>query len=90
MSRINQRDFRICLVEKRKRKSWHNYGACVAPSDMMEMQRAKEQNERLEEEIRVLRERVRSLDSEKRTLSEKVQENHTHNSYTRITPEATH
>ncbi|XP_062316183.1 coiled-coil domain-containing protein 30 isoform X1 [Osmerus eperlanus] len=40
--------------------------------DMMEMQRAKEQNERLEEEIRVLRERVRSLDSEKRTLSEKV------------------
>ncbi|KAM9429368.1 uncharacterized protein ccdc30 isoform 4-T5 [Salvelinus alpinus] len=36
--------------------------------DMLELQRAKEHNERLDGEIRVLRERVRSLDSEKKTL----------------------
>ncbi|CAB1329583.1 unnamed protein product [Coregonus sp. 'balchen'] len=35
---------------------------------MLELQRAKEHNERLDGEIRVLRERVRSLDSEKKTL----------------------
>ncbi|XP_071021158.1 coiled-coil domain-containing protein 30 isoform X2 [Oncorhynchus clarkii lewisi] len=36
--------------------------------DTLELQRAKEHNERLDGEIRVLRERVRSLDSEKKTL----------------------
>lgn len=41
-------------------------------SDMVELQKAKEQNQRLDGEIRVLRERVRCLDSENRTLSEKV------------------
>uniref|UniRef100_A0A674CT63 Coiled-coil domain containing 30 n=1 Tax=Salmo trutta TaxID=8032 RepID=A0A674CT63_SALTR len=36
--------------------------------DTLELQKAKEHNERLDGEIRVLRERVRSLDSEKKTL----------------------
>ncbi|XP_010874004.2 coiled-coil domain-containing protein 30 isoform X2 [Esox lucius] len=36
--------------------------------DMMEIKKVKEHNERLEGEIQVLRERVRSLDSEKKTL----------------------
>ncbi|XP_035596750.1 coiled-coil domain-containing protein 30 isoform X4 [Oncorhynchus keta] len=36
--------------------------------DTLELQRAKEHNERLDGEIWVLRERVRSLDSEKKTL----------------------
>ncbi|XP_036844042.1 coiled-coil domain-containing protein 30 isoform X4 [Oncorhynchus mykiss] len=39
-----------------------------AMCDTLELQRAKEHNERLDGEIRVLRERVRSLDSEKKTL----------------------
>lgn len=37
-------------------------------TDMMELQKAKECNERLDGEIRVLRDRVRSLDTERRTL----------------------
>jgi len=40
--------------------------------DMVELQRAKDHNERLDGEIRVLRERVRTLDTEKKTLLEKV------------------
>ncbi|KAM4610862.1 uncharacterized protein ccdc30 isoform 2-T2 [Polymixia lowei] len=40
--------------------------------DMVELQRAKERNERLDGEIRVLRERVRTLDSEKKHLLEMV------------------
>lgn len=35
---------------------------------MMKLQRAKEQNERLDAENRALRERVRSLESEKKNL----------------------
>ncbi len=35
---------------------------------MVELQKAKECNERLDGEIRVLRDRVRSLDTERRTL----------------------
>ncbi|XP_056130343.1 coiled-coil domain-containing protein 30 [Lampris incognitus] len=38
--------------------------------DMVELQRAKEHNERLDGEIRALRERVRTLDSEKKNLLE--------------------
>ncbi|KAG7267111.1 hypothetical protein CRUP_009559, partial [Coryphaenoides rupestris] len=40
--------------------------------DMVELQRAKDHNERLDGEIRVLRERVRTLDTEKKTLLEKL------------------
>ncbi|KAL7864781.1 hypothetical protein AOLI_G00162010 [Acnodon oligacanthus] len=36
--------------------------------DMVELQKAKERNERLDTEIRVLRDRVRLLDSERKTL----------------------
>lgn len=35
---------------------------------MVELQKAKERNERLDTEIRVLRDRVRSLDSERKAL----------------------
>lgn len=35
---------------------------------MMKLQRAKEQNERLDAENRALRERVRTLESEKKSL----------------------
>lgn len=37
-------------------------------SDLMELQRAKEHNEKLDAETRALRERVRTLESEKKTL----------------------
>lgn len=39
---------------------------------MMKLQRAKEQNERLDEENRSLRERVRTLESEKKNLLDQV------------------
>lgn len=41
-------------------------------SDMVELQKAKDHNERLDTEIRVLRDRVRSLDSERKTLLKMV------------------
>ncbi|TKS77424.1 Coiled-coil domain-containing protein 30 [Collichthys lucidus] len=40
--------------------------------DMMKLQRAKEQNDRLDVENRALRERVRTLESEKKNLSDQV------------------
>ncbi|XP_059907720.1 coiled-coil domain-containing protein 30 isoform X2 [Gadus macrocephalus] len=40
--------------------------------DMVELQKARDQNERLDGEIRVLRERVRALDTEKKTLLDKL------------------
>ncbi|KAL2103733.1 hypothetical protein ACEWY4_000601 [Coilia grayii] len=43
------------------------------PSDVIEQQEAKEQNQRLSEEIRVLRERVCSLDAEREGLLEMVE-----------------
>ncbi|KAK1801761.1 hypothetical protein P4O66_022407, partial [Electrophorus voltai] len=43
--------------------------------DMVELQRAKERNERLDTEIRVLRDRVRSLDAERKTLLKMVDGN---------------
>ena len=39
---------------------------------MVELQKAKDHNERLDGEMRVLRERVRTLDTEKKNLLEKV------------------
>uniref|UniRef100_A0A3Q1IMM0 Coiled-coil domain containing 30 n=1 Tax=Anabas testudineus TaxID=64144 RepID=A0A3Q1IMM0_ANATE len=42
------------------------------PSDMMKLHRAKEQNDRLDSENRVLRERLHSLESEKKTLLDKL------------------
>lgn len=39
---------------------------------MMKLQRAKEQNDRLDVENRALRERVRTLESEKNNLSDQV------------------
>lgn len=39
---------------------------------MMKLHRAKEQNDRLDSENRVLRERLHSLESEKKTLLDKV------------------
>lgn len=39
---------------------------------MAELQKAKERNERLDTEIRALRDRVRSLDSERKTLLKMV------------------
>lgn len=48
------------------------HNACLFSLDTLELQRAKEHNERLDGEIRVLRERVRSLDSEKKTLLQVV------------------
>ncbi|XP_059383685.1 coiled-coil domain-containing protein 30 isoform X3 [Carassius carassius] len=42
--------------------------------DMVELQKAKERNERLDSEIRVLRDRVRSLDTERRTLLKQVEQ----------------
>ncbi|XP_053339359.1 coiled-coil domain-containing protein 30 isoform X1 [Clarias gariepinus] len=41
--------------------------------DMVELQRAKEHNERLDTEIRALRDRVRSLDSERKTLLKMIE-----------------
>lgn len=41
-------------------------------SDMVELQKAKEHNDRLDTEIRALRDRVRSLDSERKTLLKMV------------------
>uniref|UniRef100_UPI0037E6FF44 coiled-coil domain-containing protein 30 n=1 Tax=Semicossyphus pulcher TaxID=241346 RepID=UPI0037E6FF44 len=43
--------------------------------DMMKLQRAKEQNDRLDAENRALRERVRTLDSEKRNLQDQLEVN---------------
>lgn len=40
--------------------------------DMMKLQRAKEQNDRLDAENRALRERVRTIESEKKNLSDQV------------------
>ncbi|XP_016106588.1 coiled-coil domain-containing protein 30-like [Sinocyclocheilus grahami] len=42
--------------------------------DMVELQKAKERNERLDSEICVLRDRVRSLDTERRTLLKLVEQ----------------
>ncbi|XP_074537403.1 uncharacterized protein ccdc30 isoform X3 [Halichoeres trimaculatus] len=44
-------------------------------SDMMKLQRAKEQNDRLDTENRALRERVRTLDSEKKNLQAQLEVN---------------
>ncbi|XP_035512389.1 coiled-coil domain-containing protein 30 isoform X4 [Morone saxatilis] len=44
----------------------------LEPSDMMKLQRAKEQNDRLDAENRALRERVRSLESEKKDLLDQL------------------
>ncbi|XP_071331919.1 coiled-coil domain-containing protein 30 isoform X7 [Trachinotus anak] len=41
-------------------------------SDMMKLQRAKEQNDRLDAENRALRERVRTIESEKKNLQEQL------------------
>ncbi|XP_053499109.1 coiled-coil domain-containing protein 30 isoform X1 [Ictalurus furcatus] len=41
--------------------------------DMVELQKAKEHNERLDTEIRALRDRVRSLDSERKTLLKMIE-----------------
>lgn len=46
--------------------------------DMMELQKAKERNERLDVEIRALRDRVRSLDTERRTLLKLVEQSKLH------------
>ncbi|XP_073794936.1 uncharacterized protein ccdc30 isoform X12 [Danio rerio] len=46
--------------------------------DMVELQKAKERNERLDGEIRVLRDRVRSLDTERRTLLKLVEQSNLH------------
>ncbi|XP_077070609.1 uncharacterized protein ccdc30 isoform X6 [Siphateles boraxobius] len=46
--------------------------------DMVELKKAKEHNERLDGEIRVLRDRVRSLDTEKRTLLKLVEQSKLH------------
>ncbi|XP_058619116.1 coiled-coil domain-containing protein 30 isoform X3 [Onychostoma macrolepis] len=46
--------------------------------DMVELQKAKERNERLDSEIRVLRDRVRSLDTERRTLLKLVEQSKLH------------
>ena len=44
-------------------------------ADVVELQKAKDQNERLNEEIRVLRGRVRCLDTERKGLLEMVKNN---------------
>ncbi|XP_055044113.2 uncharacterized protein ccdc30 isoform X3 [Misgurnus anguillicaudatus] len=46
--------------------------------DMVELQKAKERNERLDGEIRALRDRVRSLDTERKTLIELVEQSKMH------------
>ncbi|KAK7132217.1 hypothetical protein R3I93_018697 [Phoxinus phoxinus] len=46
--------------------------------DMVELQKAKERNERLDGEIRALRDRVRSLDTERRTLHKLVEQSNLH------------
>lgn len=46
--------------------------------DMVELQKAKERNERLDGEIRALRDRVRSLDTERRTLLKLVEQSKLH------------
>ncbi|XP_072442714.1 uncharacterized protein ccdc30 isoform X6 [Chiloscyllium punctatum] len=45
----------------------------LVESDFMELDKAKEQNSKLDEEILALRERVRSLDSERKSLLEVVE-----------------
>ncbi|KAM7404520.1 hypothetical protein PAMP_011863 [Pampus punctatissimus] len=45
------------------------------PSDMMKLQRAKEQNDRLDAENRALRERMRFLESEKNNLHDQLAKN---------------
>ncbi|XP_059396659.1 coiled-coil domain-containing protein 30-like isoform X1 [Carassius carassius] len=46
--------------------------------DMVELQKAKERNEKLDNEICVLRDRVRSLDTERRTLLKLVEQSKLH------------
>ncbi|XP_043081104.1 coiled-coil domain-containing protein 30 isoform X2 [Puntigrus tetrazona] len=46
--------------------------------DMVELQKAKERNERLDNEICVLRDRVRSLDTERKTLLKLVEQSTPH------------
>ncbi|XP_016356407.1 coiled-coil domain-containing protein 30-like isoform X2 [Sinocyclocheilus anshuiensis] len=46
--------------------------------DMVELQKAKERNERLDSDICVLRDRVRSLDTERRTLLKLVEQSKLH------------
>lgn len=47
----------------------------IDSNDMMKMQRAKEQNDRLDAENRALRERVRTLESEKKNLLDQLATN---------------
>ncbi|MCJ8741626.1 hypothetical protein PDJAM_G00072810 [Pangasius djambal] len=49
--------------------------------DMVELQKAKEHNERLDTEIRALRDRVRCLDSERKTLLKMVDGNVDHSEW---------
>ncbi|KAK3519096.1 hypothetical protein QTP70_016321 [Hemibagrus guttatus] len=49
--------------------------------DMEELQKAKEHNERLDTEIRALRDRVRSLDSERKTLLKMIENFKIHPNY---------
>ncbi|XP_030623601.1 coiled-coil domain-containing protein 30 [Chanos chanos] len=49
--------------------------------DMVELQRARERNDRLDGEIRALRDRVRSLDMENKTLLEMVENSKVHSSH---------
>ncbi|XP_060750247.1 coiled-coil domain-containing protein 30 isoform X1 [Tachysurus vachellii] len=49
--------------------------------DMEELQKAKEHNKRLDAEIRALRDRVRSLDSERKTLLKMIENFKIHPSY---------
>ncbi|XP_036447581.1 coiled-coil domain-containing protein 30 isoform X2 [Colossoma macropomum] len=49
--------------------------------DMVELQKAKERNERLDTEIRVLRDRVRSLDSERKTLLKMIENSKTNSNH---------
>ncbi|XP_060794196.1 coiled-coil domain-containing protein 30 isoform X6 [Neoarius graeffei] len=49
--------------------------------DMVELQKAKEHNERLDTEIRALRDRVRSLDSERKTLLKMIENFKIHPNY---------
>ncbi|XP_017565576.2 coiled-coil domain-containing protein 30 isoform X2 [Pygocentrus nattereri] len=49
--------------------------------DMVELQKAKERNERLDTEIRVLRDRVRSLDSERKTLLKLIENSKTNSNH---------
>ncbi|KAL6482862.1 hypothetical protein MHYP_G00077340 [Metynnis hypsauchen] len=49
--------------------------------DMVELQKAKERNERLDTEIWVLRDRVRSLDSERKTLLKMIENSKTNSNH---------